>query len=89
MSTVILAENLTRRFNSLTAVDCLNLEVAEGEIFCMVGPDGAGKTTTMRMLCGLIDPTEGKAVVVGRDVRRELDKVKDQIGYMAQRFWPL
>ncbi len=86
MSVVIHAENLTRRFGALTAVDHLNLDIAEGEIFGLVGPDGAGKTTTMRMLCGLVNPTEGKVVVVGHDVSRELDLVKDQIGYMAQRF---
>jgi ABC-2 type transport system ATP-binding protein len=86
MSVVIHAENLTRRFGELVAVDHLNLEVQEGEIFGLVGPDGAGKTTTMRLLCGLMDPTEGKAVVAGHDVSREVDLVKDQIGYMAQRF---
>ena len=86
MSAVIQAENLTRRFGPLTAVDHLNLEVAEGEIFGLVGPDGAGKTTTMRLLCGLMNPTEGRAVVVGHDVSRDVDAVKDQIGYMAQRF---
>ena len=86
MSIVIHAENLTRRFGELTAVDHLNLDVAEGEIFGLVGPDGAGKTTTMRLLCGLMDPTEGQAVVAGHDVTRELDQMKDQIGYMAQRF---
>lgn len=86
MGTVIHAENLTRVFGTLTAVDHLNLDVNEGEIFGLVGPDGAGKTTTMRLLCGLMDPTEGKAVVAGHDVTRELDQMKDQIGYMAQRF---
>ena len=86
MSVVIHAENLTRRFGELTAVDHLNLDVAEGEIFGLVGPDGAGKTTIMRLLCGLMDPTEGKAIVAGHDVSRELDQMKDQIGYMAQRF---
>src|SRR5580658_6596816 len=86
MPTVIHAENLTRKFGPLTAVDHLNLEVAEGEIFALVGPDGAGKTTTMRLLCGLMDPTEGRAIVAGHDVSRELDLMKDQIGYMAQRF---
>src|SRR5580704_7801914 len=86
MSIVIHAENLTRRFGELTAVDHLNLAVAEGEIFGLVGPDAAGKTTTMRLLCGLMDPTEGKVVVAGHDVTRELDQMKDQIGYMAQRF---
>ncbi len=83
---IIQAENLTRRFGTLTAVDHLNLEIAEGEIFGLVGPDGAGKTTTMRLLCGLMDPTEGRAIVAGHDVAREVDLVKDQIGYMAQRF---
>jgi ABC-2 type transport system ATP-binding protein len=84
--TIIRAENLTRKFGALTAVDHLNLEIAEGEIFALVGPDGAGKTTTMRMLCGLMNPTEGKAIVAGHDVSLELEAVKDQIGYMAQRF---
>lgn len=83
---MIRAENLTRKFGALTAVDHMNLEVAQGEIFALVGPDGAGKTTTMRMLCGLMNPTEGKVIVAGHDVSRELDAVKDQIGYMAQRF---
>jgi len=86
VKTVIQAENLTRRFGPLTAVDHLNLEIAEGEIFALVGPDGAGKTTTMRLLCGLMDPSEGRAVVGGHDVSKEHDAVKDQIGYMAQRF---
>src|SRR6204780_4680562 len=83
---IISAVNLTRRFGNLTAVDHLNLEIAEGEIFGLVGPDGAGKTTTMRLLCGLMDPTEGSVVVAGHDVSKETDAVKDQIGYMAQRF---
>ncbi len=83
---MIRAENLTRRFGSLTAVDRLNLEVAQGEVFGLVGPDGAGKTTTLRMLTGLMDPTEGHAWVAGHDVARESQAVKDRIGYMAQRF---
>ncbi|MGA3186245.1 MAG: ABC transporter ATP-binding protein [Bryobacteraceae bacterium] len=83
---MIRTENLTRQFGALTAVDHINLEIAEGEIFGLVGPDGAGKTTTMRMLCGLMNPTEGKAIVAGHDVSLELEAVKDQIGYMAQRF---
>jgi len=83
---VIHAENLTRKFGDLVAVDRLNLDVTEGEIFALVGPDGAGKTTTMRLLCGLMNPTEGKAIVVGHDVSKDVDLVKDQIGYMAQRF---
>lgn len=78
--------NVTRRFDALTAVDNLSLEVSAGEIFGLVGPDGAGKTTTLRLLCGLIDPTEGQVFVDGHDVAKELDAVKDHIGYMAQRF---
>ena len=84
--TIVAAQALTRHFGALTAVDHLNLEVAQGEIFALVGPDGAGKTTSMRMLCGLMDPTEGRAIVAGFDVSKEPDAVKDQIGYMAQRF---
>ncbi|MGH9666453.1 MAG: ABC transporter ATP-binding protein, partial [Bryobacteraceae bacterium] len=83
---IIVAHNLSRRFGALTAVDRLNLEIEPGEIFGLVGPDGAGKTTTLRLLCGLLDPMEGEARVAGRDATREVDAVKDQIGYMAQRF---
>ena len=83
---MIRTRNLTRRFGTLTAVDRLNLEVPQGEIFGLVGPDGAGKTTTVRLLCGLMDPTEGQAWVAGHDVAREINRVKDSIGYMAQRF---
>ncbi len=86
MPVIIETRDLTRRFNGLTAVDHLNLSVSEGEIFGLVGPDGAGKTTTLRMLCGLMDPSEGSATVAGHDVAREPQAVKDQIGYMAQRF---
>ncbi|MBZ5594155.1 MAG: ABC transporter ATP-binding protein [Acidobacteriia bacterium] len=78
--------NLTRRFGALTAVDHLNLEIARGEIFGLVGPDGAGKTTTLRLLCGLLNPDEGQALVAGEDVSRNVNAVKDRIGYMAQRF---
>jgi ABC-2 type transport system ATP-binding protein len=83
---IVRAVNLTRRFGEMTAVDHFNIEVAHGEIFGLVGPDGAGKTTTMRLLCGLLDATEGEAWVAGHSVSRELDAVKDRIGYMAQRF---
>jgi ABC-2 type transport system ATP-binding protein len=85
-ASIISASKLTRRFGTLTAVDHIDLEVAEGEIFALVGPDGAGKTTTMRLLCSLMDPTEGSARVGGRDVVKESDLVRDQLGYMAQRF---
>ncbi|HEV8040981.1 MAG TPA: ABC transporter ATP-binding protein [Bryobacteraceae bacterium] len=83
---IIRAIGLTRRFGDLTAVDHLNVEVARGEIFGLVGPDGAGKTTTLRLLCGLMNATQGEAWVTGHNVAREVEAVKDQIGYMAQRF---
>ncbi|MGD0499113.1 MAG: ABC transporter ATP-binding protein [Bryobacteraceae bacterium] len=86
MPPIIETRDLTCRFGELTAVDRLNVAVAEGEIFGLVGPDGAGKTTTLRMLCGLVAPTEGSARVAGYDVARDAQAVKDQIGYMAQRF---
>lgn len=82
----VTATNLTRRFGDLVAVDQLSFAVAKGEVFGLVGPDGAGKTTTLRMLCGLIDPDAGEAVVAGHRVIENLDAVKDAIGYMAQRF---
>lgn len=83
---LIESRDLTRRFDALVAVDGLSLTVSRGEIFGLVGPDGAGKTTTLRVLCGLMNPTSGSARVAGFDVSRELAQVKDRIGYMAQRF---
>ena len=76
----------TRKFGETTAVNQLTLNVAQGEIFGLVGPDGAGKTTTLRMLCGLLEPSEGEIRVAGHDVRKNALAVKDSIGYMAQRF---
>ncbi len=86
MQAIIETRGLTRRFGDLTAVDGLDLAVMPGEMFGLVGPDGAGKTTTLRMLCGLLDPSAGDARVAGYDVARDPQAVKDQIGYMAQRF---
>jgi ABC-2 type transport system ATP-binding protein len=86
MASVIQTRGLTRRFGHITAVDHLTLDISEGEIFGLVGPDGSGKTTTLRLLCGLMDATEGDAEVTGEDVARNVDAVKDRIGYMAQRF---
>ena len=83
---MVRTERLTRRFGDLVAVDRLDLEVSRGEVFGLVGPDGAGKTTTLRLLCGLIDPTDGKAEVAGFDSARQTEAIKDRIGYMAQRF---
>jgi ABC-2 type transport system ATP-binding protein len=86
MDAVIQLRDLTKRFGALTAVDHLNLEIGRGEIFGLVGPDGAGKTTTLRMLCGLMDPSGGEAWVAGHNVAKNPAEVKDRIGYMAQRF---
>jgi ABC-2 type transport system ATP-binding protein len=83
---IIHAQGLRRAFDRLTAVDALDLAVAPGEIFGLVGPDGAGKTTTMRMLTGILPPTAGSAHVAGCDVVREAEKLKEHIGYMSQRF---
>jgi ABC-2 type transport system ATP-binding protein len=82
----IRAENLTRRFGNHAAVDGLTLRVERGEIFGLVGPDGAGKTTTMRLLTGILAPSEGDAWVEGFHIAKEADAIKDHIGYMSQRF---
>jgi drug efflux transport system ATP-binding protein len=82
----IRTENLTKRFGNLTAVDSLTLEVAEGEIFGLVGPDGAGKTTTMRLLTSIMDPSSGEAWVAGYHIGRQAEAIKENIGYMSQRF---
>jgi ABC-2 type transport system ATP-binding protein len=77
---------LTRRFGSLTAVAQLTLQIQRGEIFGLLGPNGSGKTTTIRMLCGLIEPSEGTATVAGIDIRVAPELVKTKIGYMSQKF---
>jgi len=78
--------NLTRRFGDLTAVDGVTFEVARGELFGLVGPDGAGKTTTLRMLAGVLSPTSGDAVLDGTSVARDPEQVKPRLAYMSQRF---
>lgn len=83
---VITARNLTKRFGDFTAVDNISFEVRAGEIFGFLGANGAGKTTAMRMLCGLSNPTSGEATVAGLDLARNADKIKRRIGYMSQRF---
>src|SRR5258708_2870523 len=83
---VITADNLTKRFGDFTAVDHISFDVHKGEIFGFLGANGAGKTTAMRMLCGLSLPTSGKATVAGFDVYRENEKIKKNIGYMSQKF---
>jgi ABC-2 type transport system ATP-binding protein len=83
---VIETHALSRRFGSLVAVSDVSLSVARGEIFGVLGPNGAGKSTTIRMLCGILDPTSGEGRVVGYDIRREAERIKERIGYMTQRF---
>ncbi len=85
-SKAIVAGDLTKRFGDFTAVDAISFEVIKGEIFGFLGANGAGKTTAMRMLCGLSMPTSGKATVAGFDVYRENEKIKKSIGYMSQKF---
>ncbi len=80
------AINLTKRFDGFTAVDGISLQVERGEIFAFLGPNGCGKTTTIRMLCGIITPTSGTGRVAGFDIVAESDRVKENIGYMSQRF---
>ncbi|TAK50536.1 MAG: ABC transporter ATP-binding protein [Saprospiraceae bacterium] len=86
MPSVISAQNLTKKFGGFTAVDAITFEVREGEIFGFLGANGAGKTTAMRMLNGLLTPTSGAGRVAGFDVYRESEKIKRHIGYMSQRF---
>lgn len=83
---IIRAENLTRKFGDFTAVDHISFEIAEGEIFGFLGANGAGKTTAMRMLTGLLIPTEGQATVAGYDVYAQSEQIKKRIGYMSQKF---
>ena len=82
----ISAENLTKQFGTFTAVDSISFDVGRGEVFGFLGANGAGKTTAMRMLCGLSRPTSGSAMVAGFDINRESEKLKKNIGYMSQKF---
>ena len=82
----ISTRNLTRKFGAFTAVDRISFEVKQGEIFGFLGANGAGKTTAIRMLCGLLAPTSGDASVAGFDVYKEREKIKANIGYMSQKF---
>lgn len=83
---VIHTENLTKKFGDFVAVDDISFSVAKGEIFGFLGANGAGKTTAMRMLCGLSRPTSGKGMVAGFDIHRQSEQVKKNIGYMSQKF---
>lgn len=80
------ASELTRRFGDFTAVNKITLHVARGEIFGFLGANGAGKTTAMRIFCGLLEPTEGRATVAGLDAMTQAERIKTQIGHMSQRF---
>jgi ABC-2 type transport system ATP-binding protein len=80
----IITQNLTKRFESITAVDGLNLEIGWGELFGLLGPNGAGKTTTINMLCTLLNPTQGSAIVDGHDIVSESEKVREVIGVCPQ-----
>lgn len=77
---------LTRRFGALTAVQDLTIRIEKGEVFGLLGPNGSGKTTTIRMLCGLLEPTAGSATVAGVDVTVAPEQIRQRIGYMSQRF---
>ena len=83
---VIYTENLTKKFGNFTAVDRISFSVGRGEIFGFLGANGAGKTTAMRMLCGLSHPTSGKGMVAGFDIFKQSENVKKNIGYMSQKF---
>lgn len=83
---VIDVKNLTKRFGTHTVVDHISLRVKAGEIMGFLGPNGSGKTTTIRMICGLLTPDEGSGTVLGYDVRRDSDLIKQEVGYMTQRF---
>lgn len=86
MNNIISTDKLTRTFGAFTAVNAISFEVHEGEIFGFLGANGAGKTTALKMLTGLLTPTSGKAMVAGFDVWREPEQVKRRIGYMSQKF---
>ncbi|MFH0893374.1 MAG: ABC transporter ATP-binding protein [Bacteroidota bacterium] len=86
MESIIIVQDLVKRFGSFVANDHLTFDVKKGEIFGFLGANGAGKTTAIRILCGLSKPTSGKAMVAGFDVYKETEKIKKNIGYMSQRF---
>jgi ABC-2 type transport system ATP-binding protein len=86
MGNAVVIDKLTKKFGSFVAVDQINLSVGEGEIFGFLGANGAGKTTAIRMLCGLLLPTSGSGTVSGFDIYKENEKIKKSIGYMSQKF---
>lgn len=86
MTFSVATKGLRKTFGGLVAVDRLDLSIKKGEVFGLLGPNGSGKTTTIRMLCGLIEPSEGEAMVVGFDVGTQAEQIRNNIGYMSQRF---
>ena len=86
MKKIITVQNLSKKFGNFTAVDNITFSVSQGEIFGFLGANGAGKTTAMRMLCGLSYPTSGKGTVAGFDIFKQSEEVKKNIGYMSQKF---
>ena len=86
VDSAVVADGLTRRFGTLVAVDNVSFRIPRGQIFGMLGPNGSGKTTTIRMLCGLLEPSGGSAQVAGFDVQAEPEEVRRRIGYMSQQF---
>jgi ABC-type multidrug transport system ATPase subunit len=86
MERMIECEGLTKRFGTFTAVDHVSFSVGKGSIFGFLGPNGSGKSTVIRMLCGIIEPTDGTALIGGHDIRREMEPIKEMIGYMSQQF---
>ena len=86
MSEVIMAEDLTKKFGSFTAVNKISFSVQRGEIFGFLGANGAGKTTAMKMFCGLLTPSSGKGQVAGLDIFKQSEQIKKRIGYMSQKF---
>jgi len=83
---MILCDGLTRRFGHFTAVDHVSFSVSRGSIFGFLGPNGSGKSTVIRMLCGILEPSDGRARIAGFDVAREAQKLKGKLGYMSQKF---
>jgi ABC-2 type transport system ATP-binding protein len=86
MDAVIIVDSVSRRFGEIMAVDRLTFQVGKGEMFGLVGPDGAGKSTAIRILCGILVPTSGTALVLGNDILKQPELVKREIGYLSQRF---
>src|SRR5712691_10743538 len=83
---MIEVEGLTKRFGAFTAVDHVSFSVGKGSIFGFLGPNGSGKTTVIRMLCGILEPSDGTARIGGHDIVRDLEPIKEMIGYMSQKF---